>query len=932
MKNLGFAAALLTALVPLRTAVAQVSSGTCPTGNLLAKGKVTASLDVTGFIGLVSDDAVVSEGTVWDTPQAIKLATNAGSITWDLGAVYPIRAVLLQGDANDTYSFKVSEDGQSFHEVWALPTMVHVGHGMRTRSTLLQGVTARYVRIGEPTGDEFYSISELQVLCDVPSPWPPPLRTVEGTPAQAPTFTPQTFIESLWFAVAGTLSLTLDQSDFLKMMLSLLGAALLFLGLAGKRHQGAGPRPLSELPFYRRRGFVVASFTVVSLVTLTLAAMTPLVRDILIRWSNEPLSQHRPDDVVRVTRFGMVFFGLGMPSLGTLGVLLWLAWTGPFYGVGAAAGRRLGVTFRLLVLLAPFAGLLVDREHIHYWFAVPAAVIAGISLLVDLLARPKPDPVPVALLVEYRRSVLALLGVIGFFGYFNWGGYHFPVRIHHYEFFHYYVGAKYFKELSYTRLYECSSLAESEQGFKRRVELRKIRDLEKNVLVPAKYILDNPGRCKDHFTPERWEQFKTDITYFRGNTGIDTWEKMLHDHGYNPSPVWNLAGSLLANMQPATKEFVGFGTSMFEPKQPLGLGHLDPVIVLLAFLAILWAFGWEVAAVAVLFFACNHPALYFWTGGGFLREDWFAAAMIGCCCIKKRWPAVGGAFLAYSTLLRVFPGGFFIAIALRLGWRLWKERKLDRVGARIVVGAAIATALLVPVSSHVAGGFGAWPAFLENTAKHAGTPLTNHMGLKTVLTFRPTTRQEVAFDGRLDDPFLRYKDLHKATFKRMMPVFLVLVGAFLLLLLRASNRIAEQATPEDDRWWAIAAISFSAIPVATELTCYYFCFMTTAAFLWKEREEIGVGLLVTSGVTQILNFITYYYDVRYTTESVVVLAFIAWAVWRYARVPVGEALADAAGALGRRARTAPMEPVHDKVEPRPPKGGGRNVPRKRRHG
>ncbi len=912
MKNLGFVAALLTALALPAPALAQVSSGTCPAGNLLAKGKVTASLDVTGFIGLVSDDAVVSEGTVWDTPQAIKLATNAGSITWDLGAVYPIRAVLLQGDANDTYSFKVSEDGQSFHEVWALPMMVHVGHGMRTRSTLLQGVTARYVRIGEPTGDELYSISELQVLCDVPSPWPPPLKTVEGMPAQAPVFVPQTLVEKLWFALAGTLSLTLDQSDAIKMALSLLGGALLLLGMALKRHQHAPALPEAEVPIFRRRFVLIGGFSLTAVVLLAIAAAAPLNHG--KGW------------------FGGLVFALGVPLSLSLLALLWLAWTGPFYGQGAPSGRKLGVTFRLLALFAPFAGLLFDRGNIHYWFAFPPAVIAGVALLVEILTRPKADRMPVALLVEYRRSVLALLGVIGFFGYFNWGNYHFPVRIHHYEFFHYFVGAKYFKELSYTRLYECSSLAEADQGFRRRVELRKIRDLEKNVLVPAKYILDNPGRCKDHFTPERWEQFKTDIAYFRGYTGIDTWEKMLHDHGYNPSPVWNLAGSLLANMHPASKEFVGFGTSMFEDKQPLGLGHLDPAIVLIAFLAIIWAFGWEVAAVAVIFFACNHPALYFWTGGGFLREDWFAAAMIGCCCIKKRWPAVGGAFLAYSTLLRVFPGGFFIAIALRLGWRLWKERKLDRVGARIVLGAAIATAVLVPISSKVAGGFSAWPAFLENTAKHAGTPLTNHMGLKTVLTFRPTTRQEVAFDGKLDDPFLRYKDLHKATFKRMMPVFLVLVGAFMLLLLRATNRIADEATPEDDRWWAIASISFSAIPVATELTCYYFCFMTAAAFLWKEREEIGVGLLVTAGVTQILNFWTYFYDVRYTTESVAVLVFIAWAVWRYARVPVGQALADAAGALGRRPRTAPMEPAHDKVEPRPPKGGARSVPRKRRHG
>jgi hypothetical protein len=288
----------------------------------------------------------------------------------------------------------------------------------------------------------------------------------------------------------------------------------------------------------------------------------------------------------------------------------------------------------------------------------------------------------------------------------------------------------------------------------------------------------------------------------------------------------------------------------------------------------------------VLFFGTNHPALYFWTGGGYLRQDWFASAMIGICLIKKGFPGLGGAALAYSTLLRVFPGGFFVAIAFKLAWTLWKERRLDKVGARIVVGAALATAVLVPISGHIAGGMtSSWKGFFENTAKHAGTPLTNHMGLRTVVTFRPQSRQEVAFDGRSDDPFLRCKTLHRATFKKMLPVFLVMVAGFLLLTLRAATRV--------DRWWLVACLGFGVIPVATELTCYYFSFLTAAAFAWREREEIPIGLLLTSAVTHVLAFTTYYYDVRYTTESVAVVAFVTWAMWRFSRKAPDEAAAAA---------------------------------------
>jgi hypothetical protein len=81
--------------------------------------------------------------------------------------------------------------------------------------------------------------------------------------------------------------------------------------------------------------------------------------------------------------------------------------------------------------------------------------------------------------------------------------------------------------------------------------------------------------------------------------------------------------------------------------------------------------------------------------------------------------------------------------------------------------------------------------------------------------------------------------------------------------------------------------------VATELTCYYFSFLTAAAFAWREREEIPIGLLLTSAVTHVLASTTYYYDVRYTTESVVVVAFVTWAMWRFTRKGQHEALAAA---------------------------------------
>jgi hypothetical protein len=472
-----------------------------------------------------------------------------------------------------------------------------------------------------------------------------------------------------------------------------------------------------------------------------------------------------------------------------------------------------------------------------------------------------------------RDALLLLLGVLGYTGYYNWGAYHFPRRLHYHEFCHYYVGAKYFPELGYTGLYECANLAEAEQGFRRRVELRRIRDLRRNELVSARYVIADSARCMQgfvrSFTPRRWEEFKSDLAYFRAKMGIVAWEKFLMDHGYNPSPVWNMTGSTLANLGPASDRFI-------EGQ----LAWADPAFVLTAVGFMVWAFGWRVACVAALFFGTNEPGLYLWTGGAFLRQDWFFWAVAGVCLLKKGHYALGGAGIAVSTLLRVFPVGFFAALGMRLLWILWKERRVDAAGVRIVAGAALAVLLLVPVSTVVSGGSKAWAEFVRNTAKHADTPLTNYMGLKTVTGFRWETRQKVTFDPTLADPFRNFRETHRRSFRGIGgPVFLTLVAAYLALLFAIARRERE--------WWVLATFGFGVITIGMELTCYYYSFLTTAAFLWLRNEEIPIGLLLLAAATQMIEFGTFYYDIRYTMESAAVVTFVVWTTWIYARKSAG---------------------------------------------
>ena len=80
-----------------------------------------------------------------------------------------------------------SADGSpaSFKLIVELANVVNTGHGLRTRATQVPPTTVRYLRIGDANGDAYFSLSELQVYCKAPTPFPPGMKIVEAPPAAA---------------------------------------------------------------------------------------------------------------------------------------------------------------------------------------------------------------------------------------------------------------------------------------------------------------------------------------------------------------------------------------------------------------------------------------------------------------------------------------------------------------------------------------------------------------------------------------------------------------------------------------------------------------------------------------------------------------------------------------------------------------------------
>jgi len=502
----------------------------------------------------------------------------------------------------------------------------------------------------------------------------------------------------------------------------------------------------------------------------------------------------------------------------------------------------------------------------NWWRAIDANAMLAIKTVVAIIA----SLVLVAgailgwrgrahVLVRTRDVLLAGVGVASACCYVNLFHFHFDDYIHEWDFFHYYVGAKYLPELGYTHLYECTVVAESElEG-----ELatgRTIRNLETNDLEPVTAIVADPARCTTRFSAERWRDFSEDVDYFRSSFRPHTWMyEVLHDHGFNGTPVWALLGRPLASVAPASH-----GTLEW-------LSLIDPLLLVVMWGAIAWTFGWRVACVGMVWLGTSYPTQFYWTGGAFLRMDWLALAVVGICLVRRGKSFAGGFALAYSALLRVFPAFLIVALLLVHVARWVRARRvtIDRGLRRFVLGGITATALLVPAALIVSGGADTADEFVANSRKHLDTPLTNNMGWKTIVSYDRESRVLAAYDPASLDAFGQWKAARREVFDGRRWLYYAVLVAFVALLVWV-------AMPAPD--WAVLALGAGLIPFAAELTCYYYSFLLVFAMLWPRRPLIGVGLCVTAAASCVIPRLAPWDDARYYDISCYVLIFVVAAL------------------------------------------------------
>jgi hypothetical protein len=307
---------------------------------------------------------------------------------------------------------------------------------------------------------------------------------------------------------------------------------------------------------------------------------------------------------------------------------------------------------------------------------------------------------------------------------------HQPFHLH--EFFHYYIGAKYFREAGYLELYDCAALADKEIADEEHAAPRisgysgYVRDLF-DVLKDKTYD-QALSDCREHakFTPERWASFKQDLRELHRLVPDGWWNSVVYDAGFNPPPSWIVVGSAVANAIPIRAGSV--------PTYLLATG-LDMALLLTCFLVLMKNFGRTAAVIAAIFFGATFIATYGWNGGAFLRFTWITSLVLSLAAMKRgRW-ALAGALLAASACDRVFPAGFAVGAMVPLAWQAWRSPDRRRPLIRFVAGLGGTVIGLVVVSTIVFGA-GAWSMFASRIGRHGDVYYVMHIGLKKLVTFR----------------------------------------------------------------------------------------------------------------------------------------------------------------------------------------------------
>lgn len=288
-----------------------------------------------------------------------------------------------------------------------------------------------------------------------------------------------------------------------------------------------------------------------------------------------------------------------------------------------------------------------------------------------------------------------------------------------YEFFHYYLGSKYARELGYTHLYDAAIVAETENNF--RVKSPSLRNLETGAIIPAQQVLSHREAYKALFSEARWAEFARDVDFLHKDFDTRTWKRMLTDKGYNATPVWTMMAGPMSNHAPTSRPFLLTCIAL-----------IDVVLLLIAIGFVLWAFDYRVALLLLVFLGMHYLCSHMTLKAAFLRLDWVACLVAAVCMLKKGRYKTAGALCAYAALARVFPLVFVFGVAVKFFFDALATRTINRRYFGFFASFGITAVAFILASILYHGGFGVWREFIAKIAAHDRDIAAWRVGFKYV--------------------------------------------------------------------------------------------------------------------------------------------------------------------------------------------------------
>lgn len=320
----------------------------------------------------------------------------------------------------------------------------------------------------------------------------------------------------------------------------------------------------------------------------------------------------------------------------------------------------------------------------------------------------------------WSKTILTGLVIASAWGYSNFGRGHNNQETYHYsELWHYYLGSKYAKELSSYRIYDATASAFNEL----KLPLPKqVRDLKN----PFHFMPSNDAihrfqqEGKNHFTPEKWEEYKKDVAALSNASSRKTWP--LHDAGYNPPPTYSLLVGSVSKLLPINTFTLNL------------MASFDWILLAIASILLWRTFGSLVSLAFLLVFFNNPLSNWFWIGGAYFRNIELLSLTAAICSMKTaRWKLAGSAFglaIAARGFPITFAAGAFIPLAYSyIKSPTWPNLKNPaQMAATLFLTLATLTTISLIVFTP-----NNWKDFSEKIENHSKILFTYHIGYEKIM-------------------------------------------------------------------------------------------------------------------------------------------------------------------------------------------------------